>query len=73
MWQDGKDLPPPITFDVSTSVVPASQGSYFGNSEVQSLVVRFLKEYYTIYDSDNRQVPVKSFSYLLHSSLSRSF
>ncbi|KAK7103111.1 nuclear RNA export factor 1-like [Littorina saxatilis] len=52
---DGKELPPPITFDVSTAVVPVSQGSYFVNAEVQELVVRFLKEYYTIYDCDNRQ------------------
>ncbi|KAL8565145.1 hypothetical protein ACOMHN_003932 [Nucella lapillus] len=52
---DGNDLPPAITFDVSLSVLPTSQGSYFMNSEVQDLVVRFLKEYYSIYDSDNRQ------------------
>ena len=53
--QDGDELPPPITFDVSTAVIPPSQGSYFVNNEVQDLVVKFLKEYYTIYDSDNRQ------------------
>ncbi|XP_076442062.1 nuclear RNA export factor 1-like isoform X2 [Babylonia areolata] len=58
---DGNDLPPPITFDVSTSVVPASKGSYFVNSEVQDLVVRFLKEYYTIYDSDSRQPLVDAY------------
>ena len=40
---------------MSTAVIPPSQGSYFVNSEVQDLVVKFLKEYYTIYDSDNRQ------------------
>ena len=25
------------------------------NDEVKAIVVKFLKEYYTIYDSDNRQ------------------
>lgn len=25
------------------------------NDEIQDLVVKFLKEYYTLYDSDNRQ------------------
>ena len=53
--QDGIDLPPPITFDVSTAIIPPSQGSHFVNNEVQDLVVKFLKEYYTLYDSDNRQ------------------
>lgn len=52
---DGKDLPPPITFDIEKAVIPVSKGSHFVNSEVQDLVVKFLKEYYTIYDSDNRQ------------------
>lgn len=52
---DGNDLPPPITFDVERAVIPPSKGSYFVNDEIQDLVVKFLKEYYTLYDSDNRQ------------------
>ncbi|XP_041353365.1 nuclear RNA export factor 1-like [Gigantopelta aegis] len=53
---DGHELPPPITFDLeTTTVIPPSKGSYFMNDEVKTIVVKFLKEYYTIYDSDNRQ------------------
>nr|KAG5687808.1 hypothetical protein BaRGS_005438 [Batillaria attramentaria] len=52
---DGKDLPPPITFDVEKAVIPVSKGSHFVNGEIQDLVVKFLKEFYTIYDTDNRQ------------------
>jgi nuclear RNA export factor len=55
VYQDGNDLPPPIVFDVSSAVIPASEGSYFVNPSVQELLVKFLKEYYSIYDSDNRQ------------------
>ena len=60
--QDGNDLPPPITFGVDTNTtVPSSQGSYFLNNEVKDLVVRFLKEYYTLYDSENRQPLVDAY------------
>ncbi|CAG5136897.1 unnamed protein product, partial [Candidula unifasciata] len=53
---DGKDLPPPITFDLETIVtLPPSKGNYFVNDEVQNLVVLFIKEYYTIFDSDKRR------------------
>ncbi|KAK3093491.1 hypothetical protein FSP39_016397 [Pinctada imbricata] len=53
---DGHDLPPPIKFDLETqSELPDSKGNFFVNDEVKTLVVRFLKEFFTIYDSDNRQ------------------
>ncbi|XP_013404854.1 nuclear RNA export factor 1-like [Lingula anatina] len=53
---DGKDLPPPIGFDLeSPTDLPTKQGSYFMNEEVKNLVVRFLEQYFSIYDSDDRQ------------------
>ncbi|BFZ07487.1 hypothetical protein BsWGS_10526 [Bradybaena similaris] len=53
---DGKDLPPPITFDLEPILtLPATKGSYFVNDEVQNLVVLFVKEYYTLFDSDKRR------------------
>uniref|UniRef100_A0A3B3ZN29 Nuclear RNA export factor 1 n=1 Tax=Periophthalmus magnuspinnatus TaxID=409849 RepID=A0A3B3ZN29_9GOBI len=42
---DGHDLPPPIGFDV---------GSCFGSDEIKALILRFL-QYYSIYDSSDRQ------------------
>ncbi|OWF40033.1 nuclear RNA export factor 1-like [Mizuhopecten yessoensis] len=56
MKLDGHDLPPPITFDLETSTdLPVTKGSFFLNTEIQDILVKFLKEFFTIYDSDNRQ------------------
>ncbi|XP_037317590.1 nuclear RNA export factor 1 isoform X1 [Pungitius pungitius] len=53
---DGHDLPPPIGFDVETpTVIPPCKGSYFGSDEIKVLILRFLAQYYSIYDSGNRQ------------------
>ncbi|KAH9514235.1 Nuclear RNA export factor 1 [Bulinus truncatus] len=53
---DGTDYPPPITFDLDTDLVlPNVKDSFFGNDDVKSLVVTFLKEYYSIFDSDHRK------------------
>uniref|UniRef100_A0AAY4BWM9 Nuclear RNA export factor 1 n=1 Tax=Denticeps clupeoides TaxID=299321 RepID=A0AAY4BWM9_9TELE len=53
---DGHDLPAPIGFDVETpSTVPASKGSYFGLEDIRCLIVRFVQQYYRIYDSGDRQ------------------
>ncbi len=54
---DGNDLPPPITFEVeSTSSLPDSLSSCFGsNEQVKGLVYQFLQQYFSIYDSDDRQ------------------
>ncbi|KAL5008704.1 hypothetical protein ScPMuIL_014285 [Solemya velum] len=52
---DGHDLPPPITFDIEADVaLPPTKESFFLNSEVQTIMVKFLKEYFTLFDSDNR-------------------
>nr|XP_049600100.1 nuclear RNA export factor 1 isoform X3 [Syngnathus scovelli] len=53
---DGNDLPPPIGFDVETpTTIPPCKGSYFGSDEIKGLILRFLQQYYSIYDSGNRQ------------------
>ncbi|XP_005094816.1 nuclear RNA export factor 1 [Aplysia californica] len=56
MTLDGNVLPPPITFDLETDLkLPPSLGSYFVNDEIKKTLVTFIKEYYTIYDSDKRR------------------
>ncbi|CAG5990212.1 unnamed protein product [Menidia menidia] len=53
---DGHDLPPPIGFDVETpTTIPPCKGSCFGTDEIKALILRFLQQYYSIYDSGNRQ------------------
>ncbi|KAF6726579.1 Nuclear RNA export factor 1 [Oryzias melastigma] len=53
---DGQDLPPPIGFDVETpTAIPPCKGSCFGSDEIKVLILHFLQQYYSIYDSGNRQ------------------
>ncbi|XP_078516628.1 nuclear RNA export factor 1 [Lissotriton helveticus] len=53
---DGHDLPPPISFDVETpTTLPPTKGSYFGSDDIKVLVLRFLHQYYSVYDSGDRQ------------------
>ncbi|KAM9376627.1 nuclear RNA export factor 1 [Pholidichthys leucotaenia] len=53
---DGNDLPPPIGFDVETpTTIPTCKGSCFGSDEIKALILSFLQQYYTIYDSGDRQ------------------
>ncbi|CAL8264242.1 unnamed protein product [Lota lota] len=53
---DGQDLPPPIVFDVETAtVIPTCKGSCFGSDEIKAIILRFLQQYYSIYDSGDRQ------------------
>ncbi|XP_053373641.1 nuclear RNA export factor 1-like [Mercenaria mercenaria] len=55
MKLDGKDLPPPITFDIEARTdLPKSKANYFPNAEVQGPVVKFLKDYFTVYDAADR-------------------
>uniref|UniRef100_A0A8B9PJ36 NXF1 factor n=1 Tax=Apteryx owenii TaxID=8824 RepID=A0A8B9PJ36_APTOW len=49
-------LPPPIAFDVEApTTLPPCKGSYFGSDDLKVLVLRFLQQYYSIYDSSDRQ------------------
>ncbi|XP_058016114.1 nuclear RNA export factor 1 isoform X1 [Ahaetulla prasina] len=53
---DGHELPPPISFDVEApTTLPPCKGSYFASEGLKMLIVRFLQQYYTIYDSGDRQ------------------
>uniref|UniRef100_A0A8C5E1B1 Nuclear RNA export factor 1 n=1 Tax=Gouania willdenowi TaxID=441366 RepID=A0A8C5E1B1_GOUWI len=53
---DGNDLPPPIGFDVETpTTIPPCKGSCFGSDDIKVLILRFLQQYYSVYDSGNRQ------------------
>uniref|UniRef100_A0A8B9PHZ6 Nuclear RNA export factor 1 n=1 Tax=Apteryx owenii TaxID=8824 RepID=A0A8B9PHZ6_APTOW len=51
-----RSLPPPIAFDVEApTTLPPCKGSYFGSDDLKVLVLRFLQQYYSIYDSSDRQ------------------
>ncbi|XP_038849515.1 nuclear RNA export factor 1 isoform X3 [Salvelinus namaycush] len=53
---DGHDLPPPIVFEVvAPTTTPPCKGSYFGSEEIKVLILHFLQQYYSVYDSGNRQ------------------
>ncbi|XP_036596266.1 nuclear RNA export factor 1-like [Trichosurus vulpecula] len=53
---DGCELPPPIAFDVETpTMLPNCKGSYFGSETMKELVMYFLQQYYSVYDTGNRQ------------------
>lgn len=57
MKLDGVDLPPVISFDIGTEDVslPPSSGSWFVSDEARQIVLVFLEQYLTVYDSDDRQ------------------
>lgn len=60
---DGHTLPPPITFDLETSSeLPAVKGSFFINDSIQTSTVNFLKAFFTLYDSDNRQPLMEAYN-----------
>ncbi|KAM9470101.1 nuclear RNA export factor 1 isoform 1-T1 [Clarias gariepinus] len=53
---DGHSLPAPIGFDVEPhTTVPSCKGSYFVSGDVKEFILRFLQQFYSIYDSGNRQ------------------
>lgn len=54
---DGHVLPPPIGFDleVAPATLPPSKASYFCSEEIKNIILCFLQQYYSIYDSGDRQ------------------
>ncbi|XP_039569952.1 nuclear RNA export factor 1 [Passer montanus] len=47
---------PEIAFDVEApTTLPPCKGSYFGSDDLKALVLRFLQQYYSVYDSSDRQ------------------
>lgn len=56
--QDGEDLPPQIGFDIedeTTAKIPTPNASFLCNPDGANMVREFLKAYYDIYDSEDRQ------------------
>ncbi|XP_046876754.1 nuclear RNA export factor 1 [Hypomesus transpacificus] len=54
---DGQDLPTPIGFDVEVApaALPPCKPSYFGSEEIKGPILAFLHQYYSVYDSGDRQ------------------
>ncbi|XP_029161960.1 nuclear RNA export factor 1-like [Nylanderia fulva] len=54
---DDKELPRPIEFDViEAAKIPQSQRILFTDTKVQQIACHFLQQYFTILDSENRQL-----------------
>lgn len=55
--QDGIELPRPIVFDVvdEAAKMPPSQRMFVADAKVQEIASHFLLQYFTIFDSENRQ------------------
>ncbi|GFY50351.1 nuclear RNA export factor 1 [Trichonephila inaurata madagascariensis] len=51
---DGHSLPAPIGFDLGPETFPVSKKSFLAADDVKDLVIQFLDQYYTIYDSGDR-------------------
>ncbi|XP_022916625.2 nuclear RNA export factor 1-like [Onthophagus taurus] len=52
---DGIDLPPPISFDITTeTTMPEFQQTYLCNPEGQAVIAQFLEQYFQLMDSDDR-------------------
>ncbi|XP_024870529.1 nuclear RNA export factor 1-like [Temnothorax curvispinosus] len=54
---DGIELPRPIVFDVvdeAAKILP-SQRMFVGDAKIQDIASQFLQQYFTIFDSENRQ------------------
>ncbi|XP_056625663.1 nuclear RNA export factor 1 [Triplophysa dalaica] len=53
---DGHVLPPPICFGVDTgTAVPPCRGSFFVSDEIRGIIQPFLQQYFSVYDSGQRQ------------------
>ncbi|XP_029156368.1 nuclear RNA export factor 1-like [Nylanderia fulva] len=54
---DDTELPRPIVFDVvdEAAKVPSSQRMFIADTKAQQIASQFLQQYFTIFDSDNRQ------------------
>lgn len=55
--KDGTELPRPIVFDVvdDAAKVPLSQRMFVADAKAQEIASQFLQQYFTIFDSENRQ------------------
>lgn len=55
--KDGTELPRPIVFDVvdEAAKVPPSQRMFVADGKAQEIASQFLQQYFTVFDSENRQ------------------
>lgn len=55
--KDDTELPRPIVFDVidEAAKVPPSQRMFVADVKAQEIASQFLQQYFTIFDSENRQ------------------
>lgn len=60
---DGKDLPPPIGFDISAEdhKLPTSLQTFLCNNEGGVIVRQFLQQYFELFDSENRQMLMQAY------------
>ncbi|ESO94230.1 hypothetical protein LOTGIDRAFT_232475 [Lottia gigantea] len=59
---DGNVLPPTIKFDLdAVTTLPPTKGSYFSDENIKGLIVKFLREFYSLYDSDNRHPLINAY------------
>ncbi|KAK7103196.1 hypothetical protein V1264_018151 [Littorina saxatilis] len=52
---DGQELPQTVMFSGNRNILPALLASCLGNGTHQDLIVAFLQQYYSVYDSHSRQ------------------
>ncbi|XP_035581261.1 nuclear RNA export factor 3 isoform X1 [Zalophus californianus] len=53
---DSQDSPSPTSLSIAAHKrLPTCKGSFFGSDALKSLVLQFLQQYYSIYDSGDRQ------------------
>lgn len=61
-YQDGVDLPPPISFDIQEEVhIPPSVQNFICNPEGQDIVRKFLEQYFLIFDGDSREPLIQAY------------
>ncbi|XP_045476464.1 nuclear RNA export factor 1-like isoform X2 [Harmonia axyridis] len=62
MKLDGLDLPPPIGFDLADEVaLPTPLQTFLCDSNAESIIRQFLAQYFTIFDSENRQMLIQAY------------
>ncbi|XP_054712972.1 nuclear RNA export factor 1-like [Uloborus diversus] len=69
---DEQELPTPIRFELGDENLPQSQKSFFGAEDVKEMVIQFLDQYYTIYDSGDRSRLLEAYHDQANFSLSMS-
>lgn len=69
---DGEDLPPSIEFDLDDQKreLPPTQRLFVVESGVHQLVNQFLEQYFTIFDSENRQLLLDAYHEQAYFSMS---